>query len=145
MLIIKQFIYAFFSIIGFAVLFNIPRNCIIKSGIVGSLGWLVDLQITNITASPVAGAFWGAVTVGIVGEAFARIFKKPVTIFIVPGIVPLVPGSGMYYTMLAITEKRFIDAANVGSETTFIAASIASGIIIASSLSRIYRRRKKAI
>ncbi|RKD28851.1 hypothetical protein BET03_06855 [Thermohalobacter berrensis] len=138
---VKQLIYAFLSTIGFGVLFNIPRNCIVKSGIVGTLGWLVYLQIIEFTTSTIAGAFWGAITVGIIGEVFARVFKKPVTVFIVPGIVPLVPGAGMYYTMLAITEKRFIDAANLGSETLFIAASIASGIIISSSLSKIYKKQ----
>lgn len=72
----------------------------------------------------------------------ARNSKKPATVFIIPGIVPLVPGSGMYYTMLAITEKRFNDAANIGTETIFIAVAIAMGIIISSSLSKSIKRVK---
>ncbi|WP_026893950.1 threonine/serine exporter family protein [Clostridiisalibacter paucivorans] len=140
---IKHFILAFFSSAGFSVIFNAPRNCIIKSGLSGAFGWLVYKIINSLFFSSVAGSFLGAITVGFLGEVFARFFKKPATVFIIPGIVPLVPGAGMYYTMLAIIEKRFIDAANKGSEVLFIAAAIASGIIISSSISQILSTKKK--
>ncbi len=58
--------------------------------------------------------------VGTLGELFARYFKKPATVYIIPGIVPLVPGAGMYYTMLALVEKDFLLAANNGTETFFL-------------------------
>ena len=38
--IIKQFIFSFMSTIGFAILFSIPKDSIIKSGIVGAIGWI---------------------------------------------------------------------------------------------------------
>jgi uncharacterized membrane protein YjjB (DUF3815 family) len=139
---LKDFIYALISTIGFAILFNIPRDSIIKVGFAGAIGWIMYL-ITDVNLlSPVAGAFWGSITVGILGEIFARYYKKPATVFIVPGIVPFVPGAGMYYTMLAIIENRFSDAASTGSEAIFIAASIASGIIISSSLSKLFNKGK---
>ncbi|EOD00647.1 threonine/serine exporter family protein [Caldisalinibacter kiritimatiensis] len=143
MYILNQLIYAFLSAIGFSIIFHIPKDSVIKSGLAGALGWVVFLITKTNLSSPVAGAFWGAITVGILGELFARFFKKPATVFIIPGIVPLVPGAGMYYTMSAITESRFIDAANIGSETLFVAASIASGILVSSSISRMIKRNFK--
>ena len=88
----------------------------------------------------VAGTFFGALTVGILGEFLARLNKKPATLYITPGIIPLVPGAGMYYTMLALIEKDFSMAGNKGVETLFIAAAISIGIIISSVFSRSIKR-----
>ncbi|HSH34747.1 threonine/serine exporter family protein, partial [Schnuerera sp.] len=115
MVLLKHFIFAFLSSIGFAILFSIPKDSIAKSGFVGATGWIAYYITSSILNSNVAGTFFAAVTVGISGELFARHYKKPATVFIVPGIIPLVPGAGMYYTMLALVEKDFISAANKGT------------------------------
>ena len=144
MFLFKQFIFAYISTIGFSILFNMPKNAILKSGFNGALGWLIYQSFNiNLSSSPIIAVFWSSISVSIIGEFFAMKYKKPATVFIIPGIVPLVPGAGMYYTMLAITERRFIDAANLGNETLFIAASISIGIIISSSISKIFRNRNK--
>lgn len=141
--LIKQFVFSFFGTIGASILFSIPRDSIIISGTVGALGWTTYTTILSKYSSPVAGTFFGALAVGIIGELLARHFKKPATVFIIPGIIPLVPGAGMYYTMLALIEKRFLDAANIGTETLFIAVAIAIGIVMSSSLSRSIKRVQK--
>ncbi|MSS44159.1 threonine/serine exporter [Anaerosalibacter bizertensis] len=140
---IKQFVFSFFGTIGASILFSIPRDSIIISGTVGSLGWMTYTFILSKYSSPVAGTFFGALAVGIIGELLARHLKKPATVFIIPGIISLVPGAGMYYTMLALIEKRFLDAANIGTETLFIAVAISIGIVISSSLSRSIKRVQK--
>lgn len=137
---IKLFCYSFIATLGFSILFSIPKDSIVKSGFTGAIGWIVNTIVSNFLVSQVAGIFCGALTVGLMGETLAKYFKKPATIYIIPGIVPLVPGAGMYYTMLALTEKRFHDAANIGTETIFIAVAIAIGIILSSTLSKSIRR-----
>lgn len=143
MYFVKQLIFAFMSTIGFSILFNAPRKNIVVIGLTGSFGWLMYKVSEYYNGLPIASTLIGAITVGIIGEIFARLLKKPATIFIIPGIVPLVPGSGMYYTMYAIIERRFLDAANFGSETLFIAASIATGISISSSFGKVISKITK--
>ncbi|KGG81498.1 threonine/serine exporter family protein [Caloranaerobacter azorensis] len=143
MIYIKEFIYAFLSTLGFSIIFNIPKDSIVKSGITGALGWIIYIFVNNNYYSKVAGAFLGAIVVGMIGEIMARLFKKPATVYIIPGIVPLVPGAGMYYTMLSIIEKNFIEAANFGTETLFIAAAISSGVIISTTLNKTIFNFKK--
>lgn len=140
--ILKLFVFSFCATIGFSILFSIPKNSIIKSGLIGALGWIVNIFITNLFNSPVSGVFCSALTVGLLGEMFAKYFKKPATVFIIPGIITLVPGAGMYYTMLALIKKDFHEAANTGTETIFIAAAIAIGIILSSTMSRSIKRVK---
>lgn len=141
MKIIQQFLFSFLSTIGFAVLFGIPKDSIIKSGIAGAWGWVV-FYITSTYLNNIAGALFAATTVGILGELLARYYKKPATIYTIPGIIPLVPGAGMYYTMLALIDSDYILAANKGTETFFIAAAISMGIIISTFLSRSIKRVK---
>lgn len=140
--IIKQFILSFISTIGFSVLFGSPKGTLGFAGLAGSSGWILYTLTRKLSGSIIAGSFFGALTVGILGEVLARLSKKPATLYITPGIIPLVPGAGMYYTMLALIEKDFFIAANKGVETFFIAAAISVGIIIASAFSRSINRVK---
>ena len=142
MFIIKQFIFSLLSTIGFAVFFSIPKDSIFKSGMVGALGWIAFYATSIYFKSNIAGTFIAAITVGILGELLARYYKKPATVYIIPGIIPLVPGAGMYYTMLALVENDFLLAANKGTETVFIAAAISIGLIISTSLSKSIKRVK---
>ncbi len=142
MVIIKQFVFSLLSTIGFAILFSIPRDSILKSGLVGALGWIGFYITSTYLKSNIAGTFFAAITVGVLGELLARHHKKPATVYIIPGIVPLVPGAGMYYTMLALVDNDFFLAANKGTETFFIAAAISIGVIISTSLSRSIKRVK---
>ena len=81
----------------------------------------------------------------MLGEVFARYTKKPATLYVNPGIISLVPGAGMYYTMLALIENDYTTAIDKGAETFFIAAAIAMGIIISSAFSHSIRRVKSKI
>ena len=106
--IIKQFLFSFISTIGFSVLFNIPKGLIAKTGFVGGIGWIIFYITRQYLNNEIISTFFAALTVGIFGELFARYFKKPATVFIIPGIIPLVPGAGMYYTMLTLSQKIFM-------------------------------------
>jgi len=140
--IIKQFLFSFISTIGFSVLFNIPKGLIAKTGFVGGIGWIIFYITGQYLNNEIISTFFAALTVGIFGELFARYFKKPATVFIIPGIIPLVPGAGMYYTMLTLSQKDFYAAATKGTETFFIAAAISTGLIISTTLSKSIRRVK---
>lgn len=138
----KQLIFSFLSTIGFAVLFSIPKDSILKSGIAGALGWIVFHITSNYLYNKTAASFFAAATVGVLGELLARHYKKPATVYTIPGIIPLVPGAGAYYTMLALIENDFILAAKQGTETLFIAVAISMGITVSTFLSRSIKRVK---
>ena len=58
-------------------------------------------------------------------------FRVPVLIIAVPGIIPLVPGVGAYSTMLALVKGDYIGTLTIGTETLFAAGAIAVGIALA--------------
>lgn len=145
MSLIKEMFLSAFSTMGFAILFRSPKKAIFYAGFVGAIAWGVFSMSLNISQNIVASSFLAALTVGILGEFFARYSKKPATLYVTPGIVPLVPGAGMYYTMIALIENDYAAAITKGSETFFIAAAISMGIIVSSVFSRSIKRVKTKI
>lgn len=141
--LLYQLVLGFFATIGFAVYFYAPMNSILATGLAGGLSWVLYYIILNIYNNKIIGTFLGAFLVGILGEFLAVKIKKPATVFITPGIVSLVPGAGMYYTMLYLVQKDYAQAAITGSETLFIAAAIAMGIIVSTIFSKSLRFIKK--
>lgn len=141
--LIYQLIFASFATIGFAIYFSAPFSSILASGLSGGLSWVIYYVVLNSYGNPVIGIFLGSFLVGVLGEYLAIKLKKPATVFITPGIVSLVPGSGMYYTMSYLVERDFAMAATAGSETFFVAAAIAIGIIVSTIFSRSIKAFKR--
>jgi uncharacterized membrane protein YjjB (DUF3815 family) len=136
---ISQFIFSYISTIGFAVMFNAPSTSIYKTGLAGALGWMAYMLTLEYTPSKAFASFAGALAVGIISEWFAVKTKRPVTIYVIPGIIPLVPGFGLYYTILSIILKDYRKAANTGFEAGFIAIAIALGLILALQIGKSIR------
>ena len=73
-----------------------------------------------------------AAVVTFYAEVLARIVKAPATVFLIPSIIPLVPGGRLYYTMRAIVDGEGNDARVYAMETLVIALGIAVGIVVVS-------------
>jgi uncharacterized membrane protein YjjB (DUF3815 family) len=87
-------------------------------------------------------AFAGALAVGLISEILARKRRMPATVFIIPGLIPLVPGYGLYYSMLKIIEADYAAATEIGVETMLVAVSISSAVIVSTSIGRKFKRKK---
>lgn len=139
-------IYAFYSFIAslsFAVIYNVKGKNVIIAGIGGGISWLVYLLLTSIYHSNILALFMGTISVSIYSEIMARIRKAPVTTFIICGIIPLVPGNGMYYTMYETIIGNLTKATSYGIQTLGAAGAIATALAMVSSLSRLIFFKKK--
>ena len=136
-------LYAFLSSLGFGVLFNIRDKNLIIASVGGALGWFTYLLSRKLQPSEIFSLFLAAMVVSIYSEIMARVFKTPVTIFIICGIIPLVPGGGMYYATLEAVKGNFDASLSKGVETLFSAGAIAIGIVFVSSISTIFKKIKK--
>ena len=143
MIYLKQFIFSFLSTVGFSIIFNVPKKSIFYASLIGGIGWTIYFHLKNVTSSIMFALFIASIVIGILGEIFARIDKKPVTIFVIPGIVPLVPGYGVYLTMLNLINNDFFKFAKIGTETLFSSGAISIGIILVPSLSRLLKSKKR--
>lgn len=129
--------YAFLGALGFGILFNIQGKKLLFSAIGGGLGWFFYLLTSKYTTSDVVSFFVSAVVVSTYAEIMARTIKTPVTIFVICGLIPLVPGGGMYYTMLEVVRGNITKSMNMGLQTLSIAGAIAVGVAFVSSTTKI--------
>ncbi|MDE4542959.1 MULTISPECIES: threonine/serine exporter family protein [unclassified Thermoanaerobacterium] len=137
---IQQIFFGFLATAGFAFLFNVPLDAIVVSGLSGAVGWAGYLLVMKIYPSTIAATFIASLFIGIMGEIFAQKKKYPTTIFVIPGIIPLVPGAYSYKTVLAIIQGNNKQAFDLGLQTIGIALAIAAGLMFVISFARIMRR-----
>lgn len=139
--ILIQFVAGFVTTFGFAIFFNAPRKSLLTCSLIGAAGWLIYV-LTKMLSDVVVGSFLGALCVGLLSSSSSRTLKMPATIFIYTGIIPLVPGYGMYNMMQNLVTKNYNVALRVGIETLLQAGAIAMGILLASVFSLSIRRVK---
>ncbi|MGC7873334.1 threonine/serine exporter family protein [Desulfosporosinus sp. SYSU MS00001] len=133
-----QIILAFVGSLGFSILFNIRGRKIWYAALGGMLAWVIYLLGGLWLKGEITQYFISAIIVTFYSEICARIEKTPATTFLTAAIIPLVPGRALYYTMSYAINNRFVEFADYGSYTVSIAVAIAAGIMVASSLSRVF-------
>jgi len=125
------------AVMGFSIIFNVPRKEIIFCGLTGVAGWVVfTLVSNNLTESIIAATFFATITVTIFARILSNARKMPSTIYMIPGIIPLVPGLRIYFTMLYAVTGEFSNAAHAGATALSIAGVIAVGLLVVLSLPR---------
>ena len=142
-----QIIAAALGTLGFALLFSVNRRHLPLITLGGALSWLLYLVAWEKGAGVFLATLLSAACICLWSEILARIRKAPANIFLLTGIVPLLPGSALYYTMEGIVSGDMSQVIGKGSEAGAVAVGIAAGIIIGSELFRLYlsvraRRRK---
>ena len=131
---------AFAGCIGFTLVFNIHGPGKLIAGCGGALGWLVYL----LAGKTILAGFFAAMAISLFSEVMARIRRCPVTGYQLVALLPLVPGGGIYYAMGYCLEgdtEQFLSAL-LG--TLGMAAALAVGVILASSLFRAVFPRPEA-
>lgn len=135
---------AFVSTIAFAIIFHTPKKEWLCCGITGGVGWLVYLVCMHLNTGVVAASFFATVALAWFSRVFAFWRRAPVTIFLITGIFPLVPGAGIYYTGYHLFMSDNSLALDKGLETIKIAIAIALGIGIVLSLPTFFFTLRRA-
>ena len=121
------------------ILYRIPRRLVASASLVGVVAWLIMYSTMQSGATVIVADFFASVTVGVMAEILARIIKKPATIFIIPGFIPLVPGGDAYFTMLYMVKGQYSAGVSMGMQTILSAGAIAFGIFVSSTIFRIIK------
>jgi len=130
-------IYALLATLGFGIYFNIKGRNLIFASVGGAITWFIYLLSLSINDSVMISLFLASLTAGIYSEIQARYLKAPVTIFSICAVIPLVPGGGMYYTMLASVQGDINKFLTTGLNTLASAGAIAVGILVASTITKL--------
>ena len=120
-----QFFLAAAGTLSFAILFACPRRCLPYCALVGAVGWL---WYELLGADAATASLLAVIPLTILTRVFAITQKTPVTVFLLTGIFPLVPGAGIYYTAYYFIQNENALALAKGISTFKIAVALAIGI-----------------
>lgn len=129
-----HFIFGFLATIGFSIFLSSPKNSLPYAGLVGAIGWVLYVYLFGLTKNPIFSNFIPATIVGILSEVLARYLKQPAITFVIPGIIPLVPGLGMYNTMLYLVQENYDLAVSTGATAFLVGGAISLGVLLVTSL-----------
>ena len=135
-MIVWKFLMITLISLGTAALYRVPRKLIPWCGLLGGVSGSILLLFGNMIGS-IFATFIAAFLVGILSEFLARLKRVPVSIFLVPGFIPLVPGRYGYLTMRNFVEQDMISGLKMLSLTLFLAGAIAFGIFLSGTFCRI--------
>lgn len=141
--VLLKTLYASIGTLGFAVGNNIKGWRLIVSALGGALAWFSYLMILHFSKSMLFSVFFSALLVSIYSEVIAKLRKVPVTSFVICGIIPLVPGSGMYYSMLKYTQGKINAAMQQMLDVFMIAVAIAAAMALVSSITALFQEVKR--
>ena len=122
---------------GFSILYNIRGRKLILAGLGGLFSWSLCLILQIWIESEVIRYFFSAAFVATYAEVLARILKTPTTTFLVPAIIPHVPGASLYYTMKFALNKQWYEFFSKAFDTVELALALAIGLIAVSSLVKV--------
>jgi uncharacterized membrane protein YjjB (DUF3815 family) len=139
-----QSVFCFIGCSGFFILFNIhgPGGLICSLG--GVVTWIIYSVIIELGYSDILGYFWATVFASLYAEVMARIRKYPAISYLIVSIFPLIPGAGVYYTMNHAVHGDMTAFADRGMHTVAIAGVMAVGILLSSTLFRIWSNYQNA-
>ncbi|MBC3795723.1 threonine/serine exporter family protein [Acetobacterium tundrae] len=133
-------LYAFGASFAFAVVFNIKKNKLLFSALGGFVGQLTFALFQLIIGNDVILYMLAAIAISLYAEIMARATSSPTTIYLAVALIPLVPGGGMYYTMLYFINGETDLGVSTGIHTLLISGAMAVGIILVSSLVTLTRK-----
>lgn len=137
-----QVVSAFVGVVAVAITFQVPKKYLVLAGVTGAGGWFMELVMEEVLHGSIFSSFLAAFLVAVLSQIFARVCKAPVTLFLVTGILPLVPGVGMYRTVYYLLQNNHEQTSYYLSYTLQIAGMIALAIFVVDSFFRIlYRKR----
>ena len=107
--------------------------------------WAVYSAVVYWGGSIYIAYFFAAVVAAIYAEAMARVRKYPAISYLVIAIFPLIPGAGIYYTTNYLVRGDPASFAQKGIETIGVAGVIAVGILMISTIVRLWIENKRKV
>lgn len=126
---IVQIVVSLLATLSFAVLFGAPKSELFFCGLTGAIGWIVYIILLGFGSGITVPNLIATFALTVFSRTIAAIRKNPVTVYLISGIFPLVPGAGIYYTSYYFIMNEASQCSSYGTETIKIAGAMVLGIV----------------
>ncbi|MBR5338700.1 MAG: threonine/serine exporter family protein [Lachnospiraceae bacterium] len=117
--------------VGFSFLWHVSWKHMPFIAVTGGICWLVFLAVNHKMGLGPA-AFFASVGLAFFSFLFSRVKQCPVTVFLVPGIVPIVPGCTLFFSVFDLLRGNYHDAAVLAAQSIIICGAIVLGTALVS-------------
>ena len=115
--------------VAFGILFHMKKKHLPLAALGGFLGWLLFIICRECWGGVFFPTLAAAFGIDLYAEILARSCRSTSTSFFVTSVIPLIPGSTLYYCMRSVVEGDLHQAWNYGRDTFLYALGIAAGKI----------------
>lgn len=127
---------------GFAIFMHAPKKAWLPASAIGGVAYLVYWALLQCAVYEPLSIFIGALTGALLGQYCARRMRMIATIFLLLGMIPLVPGLGLYRCMHYLAQEMYSAGVDAGVRAMVDIVMIAFGLGIGSYLFRMLTPRR---
>ena len=128
---------------AFSVVFKVNRRHVLFGALNGLITYFVYYTVFFFSESFFGAAFVSTAFAAAFSELMARIHRAPTSVFLIPGVIPTVPGSNLYLFMRGILVSDMSEATEQLLITLSIALGIALGAVVVSTVWRTVHHKIK--
>ena len=139
---LRDFVACFGATIFYCIIMSLPKKALWISSLSSALTYIVYRAAFLSIESEYMGYLAASCFAALSAEVLARACKMPATIFIFPAVIPLVPGLGLYRTMLCLVRSDMSGFASEGTKTLIISGIIAVTVAVVNAFFRNILKRK---
>ena len=140
--VLIQTFAGFFSTVAFAILFGAPRNQYVAAGVVGAISWGFYFILIKYTGfSVIASTFATSFLTAVLARWTAVIRKCPITVFLICGLCPLIPGGGIFWTTYFFISEQYRLAMQSGITALSATIAIVLGIVVVTGLPKHMKKK----
>lgn len=133
-----QGVASFVATASFAIVFHCPKSHLFFAGLTGSFGWVVYAGLIYYNINTISASFFATIALTYLARILSFKKKSPVTMFLIPGIFPLVPGIGIYQTGYSLFMSDNLSTVQYGVDTLSVAVAMAVGMGLILTLPQIF-------
>lgn len=125
---------------GFALFMHAPKKAWLPASVIGGLAYLLYWALLQLSVYEPLAMFLGALLGSLLGQYCARRMRMIATVFLLLGMIPLVPGLGLYRCMSYLAQAMYSEGVNALVRAMVDIVMIAFGLGIGSYLFRTFSR-----
>ncbi len=125
-----RFLAAAVGTVAFALIFDVPYRYYFLCALIGGAGFWATEALMGLGLTATEATFIATLLVALSSRICAVWRRCPVTVFLVSGIIPLVPGAGVYWTAYYLVMGDTSEALTRGFAALRAAIAIVLGIVL---------------
>ena len=140
---VLQCVFAIIASYGFVVIFNIHGFGSFLCALGGGITWAAFCVVQALGGQDLMCFFLATVVAAVFAEVMARIRKYPAISYLISCLLPLIPGSGIYYAAQQAMQGNSAGFVSYAGRTLAIAGVMAVGILLVVTTTKVLTGRRK--